>query len=797
MGRFKRRQHGYSGAKGSNSWAESSTSEPGDASSNSSSTKHNNKNNNRSFRGSPDSRSFSPLDQRRIRSFLLAYRDGAWKLCHPQDYSSSSIHDATTDNTEHQFQDAISLTIGGHTFPDLTQEVFSAPYLEFPSTIGSKQRRTIHELCVDVDLYHCGAGDRGSTRRIVISIHFDGLDHVADLERPSTALPVRTCRPWFYRSDMTIENHPVDDAHMTEKEAGDLAQTPVHANNLRSKKSEENLVEKITRENRHSIQRMIDQPGRCLRDAHDSLDFAELDGADLSTMTSSSSPPTLESCSNPSTENETDASSWMLVDSAEKMRQCVREIADSHPSEIGFDLEMYNPSKYTQITCLLQLTTTDGKDYVVDVLSEGVWDEVSGLAPLFADPTIVKIGHAIGGMDVSSLSRDFGIFVVNSFDTYESARELRLSKGSGLASVCQHYGLGETHSTEYSSLKQVYQRTDWRKRPLTPEMMQYARYDVKFLVPLRLLLMRDLTRAQLYDHSAQDERDEARMVAKALATTLNHHGDYDDEDNGNIDNDDGMNGLDDATSSFSSTSADPDEAYFTSADTDSTTTTFDEDGDMYIEKQTKSRKSVVKAKELRMHVGLMRVITVSQHRCLSIWTDKAESSLKNSSLASILQRSAMGETVWSEAQMVLYERLVEWREECAKTIGTMPGLICSLDLLVAVAWKRPTCLAEFRRFAYFLPELLEEEKSTHVLQLFSLVQESVDESHSAESASPSTVPARSFHDAVVRGDLSQGNSKTRESVVHDSSNFKRRATTLLVATVVLGAVLTIVQKRRH
>eukprot|EP00978_Attheya_sp_CCMP212_P022013 scaffold65008_cov93-Attheya_sp.AAC.1 len=161
-----------------------------------------------------------------------------------------------------------------------------------------------------------------------------------------------------------------------------------------------------------------------------------------------------------------------------------------------------------------------------------------------------------------------------------------------------------------------------------------------------------------------------------------HHGDDDDdEDNGNIDNDDGMNGLDDAVSSFSSTSADPDEAYFTSADTDSTTTTFDED----------------------------------------------------------------------------------------------------------VAWKRPTCLAEFRRFAYFLPELLEEEKSTHVLQLFSLVQESVDESHSAESASPSTFPAGSFHDAVVRGDVSQGDNKTLESVVHDSSNFKRRAATLLVATVVLGA----------
>eukprot|EP00542_Grammatophora_oceanica_P015485 CAMPEP_0194051040 /NCGR_PEP_ID=MMETSP0009_2-20130614/38147_1 /TAXON_ID=210454 /ORGANISM="Grammatophora oceanica, Strain CCMP 410" /LENGTH=61 /DNA_ID=CAMNT_0038697943 /DNA_START=1 /DNA_END=183 /DNA_ORIENTATION=- len=50
-------------------------------------------------------------------------------------------------------------------------------------------------------------------------------------------------------------------------------------------------------------------------------------------------------------------------------------------------------------------------------------------------------------------------------------------------------------------------------------MIQYGRYDVHYLLQLRRLLMRDLTRYELWDKDGVS-RAENQMVAKALVATL-------------------------------------------------------------------------------------------------------------------------------------------------------------------------------------------------------------------------------------------------------------------------------------
>ena len=102
------------------------------------------------------------------------------------------------------------------------------------------------------------------------------------------------------------------------------------------------------------------------------------------------------------------------------------------------------------MTCLIQLATNHGKEYVIDPLANDVWDCIHGLAPIFANPNIVKIGHSIGGLDVRCLHRDFGIFIVNAFDTYEAAQVLKLPS-KGLAKVCQYYGMSSSSSSSLSS----------------------------------------------------------------------------------------------------------------------------------------------------------------------------------------------------------------------------------------------------------------------------------------------------------------------------------------------------------
>ena len=89
-------------------------------------------------------------------------------------------------------------------------------------------------------------------------------------------------------------------------------------------------------------------------------------------------------------------------------------------TELAFDIEACNTSKYMQVTCLIQICTNEKDEYVIDVLALGVWDNVSLLAPFFANPSIVKIGHGIPSIDIPCLHRDFSIFVVKEvLDTME------------------------------------------------------------------------------------------------------------------------------------------------------------------------------------------------------------------------------------------------------------------------------------------------------------------------------------------------------------------------------------------
>lgn len=227
------------------------------------------------------------------------------------------------------------------------------------------------------------------------------------------------------------------------------------------------------------------------------------------------------------------------------------------------------------------------------------------------DVKVVKVGQSIGSLDVPSLQRDFGIFVVNAFDTYEAGWLLRLPK-LGLSALCEYYGLPNAVSKEYHRLKKVYQMTDWRKRPLSPNMLRYGQFDVHYLIALRTLMIRDLTRGDLWDDlgtkrtTKENNRAEAMLVSKTLKAVIQHSGkDYTE------DSDDAKSV---ATSQGSTGSNE--NGYFTPEE-DAL------DGDCLgsVKKQY-SNDSV--AKKLRMNADLMKVLSVSQQRCLLFWKNKKE-----------------------------------------------------------------------------------------------------------------------------------------------------------------------------
>jgi Ribonuclease D len=79
---------------------------------------------------------------------------------------------------------------------------------------------------------------------------------------------------------------------------------------------------------------------------------------------------------------------------------------------------------------------------------------------VFSNPKIVKVLHG-ANMDIEWLQKDFGIYVVNLFDTGQASKFLKFPSAA-LAYLLKEY-------CKVNANKE-YQRADWRIRPLTRGM---------------------------------------------------------------------------------------------------------------------------------------------------------------------------------------------------------------------------------------------------------------------------------------------------------------------------------------
>uniref|UniRef100_A0A672ZIP0 Exosome complex component 10 n=1 Tax=Sphaeramia orbicularis TaxID=375764 RepID=A0A672ZIP0_9TELE len=150
-------------------------------------------------------------------------------------------------------------------------------------------------------------------------------------------------------------------------------------------------------------------------------------------------------------------------------------------SEFAVDLEHHSYRSFLGITCLMQISTRD-EDFIIDTLE--LRSEMYILNEAFTDPAIVKVFHGADS-DIEWLQRDFGVYVVNLFDTHQASRALNLARHS-LDHLLKHF-------CNVDSDKR-YQLADWRIRPLPDEMVQYARSDTHYL-----LYIYDRMRLQLLD----------------------------------------------------------------------------------------------------------------------------------------------------------------------------------------------------------------------------------------------------------------------------------------------------------
>ncbi|CAF5149377.1 unnamed protein product, partial [Rotaria sp. Silwood1] len=170
---------------------------------------------------------------------------------------------------------------------------------------------------------------------------------------------------------------------------------------------------------------------------------------------------------------------YLFVDTVEKLKIMMDHI--EMQLELAVDLEHHSYRSYQGFTCLMQISSRT-EDFLIDTLT--LRDELSILNNVFTNPKVLKVFHG-ADWDIEWLQKDFGIYIVNMFDTYRAAKELNLPTLS-LAYLLKTY-------CNIDASKQ-FQLADWRIRPLPKEYCRYAREDTHYL-----LYIYDRLRNQLLD----------------------------------------------------------------------------------------------------------------------------------------------------------------------------------------------------------------------------------------------------------------------------------------------------------
>ena len=170
----------------------------------------------------------------------------------------------------------------------------------------------------------------------------------------------------------------------------------------------------------------------------------------------------------------------------------------------AIDTEFIRENTYLPILCLIQINV-DEKCYVVDALSNL---DLSPFLKILSDQKITKIFHsARQDMEVLMMNFPGKISPQTIFDTHI------------MAALC---GLGNTVS--YSNLandlleKEVskdWQRSDWQKRPLHLEQIEYAKTDVLHLPEIYKILQDKLSEGS---KSAWAEEEMDLGIKKAIAS---------------------------------------------------------------------------------------------------------------------------------------------------------------------------------------------------------------------------------------------------------------------------------------
>lgn len=161
-----------------------------------------------------------------------------------------------------------------------------------------------------------------------------------------------------------------------------------------------------------------------------------------------------------------------IADTAEAVTDLAARLATR--ASIGVDTEFLRERTYRAELCLIQVSAGDDAACIDPIAVT----ELAALAGPLTAAGVVKVMHACR-QDLEVLLPAVGL-VRPVFDTQIAAALAGFTAQVGYAElVRQLLGI---------ELSKAHTRTDWSRRPLSPEQIEYALDDVRHLIPLKLAL---------------------------------------------------------------------------------------------------------------------------------------------------------------------------------------------------------------------------------------------------------------------------------------------------------------------
>ena len=181
-----------------------------------------------------------------------------------------------------------------------------------------------------------------------------------------------------------------------------------------------------------------------------------------------------------------------IVENGAELNELVGRIRNA--PAIAVDTEFHGEKRYWPELFLLQIADGEGP-VAVDPLAV---EDLSPLAPVMADPSVVKVIHSARN-DIGIINREIGGPLAGVFDTQLAAAFLgyghQCSLGKLLRKAC---GIAP---------KKRYSLSDWSARPLAARQVEYALDDVRWLLRLYDGLRRRLAklgRLEWFESEAED-----------------------------------------------------------------------------------------------------------------------------------------------------------------------------------------------------------------------------------------------------------------------------------------------------